>query len=90
MRPGRGPTAPHNPCSPCLRALTTLHCCHSDAFLAQHPLLALDPNVTGVFLGPYPFGIDPVSPSRLPRSGGAGAGRWEDRARAPLLTLTQP
>ncbi|XP_057582027.1 V-type proton ATPase 116 kDa subunit a 3 isoform X2 [Hippopotamus amphibius kiboko] len=32
----------------------------SDAFLAQHPLLALDPNVTGVFLGPYPFGIDPV------------------------------
>nr|XP_020736431.1 V-type proton ATPase 116 kDa subunit a [Odocoileus virginianus texanus] len=32
----------------------------SDAFLAQHQLLALDPNVTGVFLGPYPFGIDPV------------------------------
>ncbi|XP_004437785.1 PREDICTED: V-type proton ATPase 116 kDa subunit a isoform 3 [Ceratotherium simum simum] len=32
----------------------------SDAFLAQHPLLALDPNVTGVFRGPYPFGIDPV------------------------------
>ncbi|XP_039091395.1 V-type proton ATPase 116 kDa subunit a3 [Hyaena hyaena] len=32
----------------------------SDAFLAQHPLLALDPNVTGVFLGPYPFGIDPI------------------------------
>uniref|UniRef100_A0A8C3W4W8 V-type proton ATPase subunit a n=1 Tax=Catagonus wagneri TaxID=51154 RepID=A0A8C3W4W8_9CETA len=32
----------------------------SDAFLAEHPLLALDPNVTGVFLGPYPFGIDPV------------------------------
>ncbi|XP_040827053.1 V-type proton ATPase 116 kDa subunit a3 isoform X3 [Ochotona curzoniae] len=32
----------------------------SDAFLAQHPLLDLDPNVTGVFLGPYPFGIDPI------------------------------
>lgn len=32
----------------------------SDAFLANHPLLTLDPNVTGVFLGPYPFGIDPV------------------------------
>ncbi|CAI9167289.1 unnamed protein product [Rangifer tarandus platyrhynchus] len=32
----------------------------SDAFLAQHQMLALDPNVTGVFLGPYPFGIDPV------------------------------
>ncbi|XP_043437761.1 V-type proton ATPase 116 kDa subunit a3 isoform X4 [Prionailurus bengalensis] len=32
----------------------------SDAFLAQHPLLALDPNVSGVFLGPYPFGIDPI------------------------------
>lgn len=32
----------------------------SDAFLAQHPMLTLDPNVTGVFLGPYPFGIDPV------------------------------
>ncbi|KAG8522702.1 V-type proton ATPase 116 kDa subunit a isoform 3 [Galemys pyrenaicus] len=34
----------------------------SDAFLAEHPLLTLDPNVTDVFLGPYPFGIDPVSP----------------------------
>lgn len=32
----------------------------SDTFLAEHPMLALDPNVTGVFLGPYPFGIDPV------------------------------
>uniref|UniRef100_A0A8D1S789 V-type proton ATPase subunit a n=1 Tax=Sus scrofa TaxID=9823 RepID=A0A8D1S789_PIG len=31
-----------------------------DTFLAEHPLLTLDPNVTGVFLGPYPFGIDPV------------------------------
>uniref|UniRef100_A0AAY4C223 V-type proton ATPase subunit a n=1 Tax=Denticeps clupeoides TaxID=299321 RepID=A0AAY4C223_9TELE len=24
------------------------------------PLLTLDPNITGVFTGPYPFGIDPV------------------------------
>ncbi|XP_004713647.1 V-type proton ATPase 116 kDa subunit a3 [Echinops telfairi] len=32
----------------------------SDAYLAQHPLLTLDPNVTGVFRGPYPFGIDPI------------------------------
>ncbi|XP_003468162.1 V-type proton ATPase 116 kDa subunit a 3 isoform X1 [Cavia porcellus] len=32
----------------------------SDAYLAQHPVLDLDPNVSGVFLGPYPFGIDPV------------------------------
>lgn len=32
----------------------------SDDFLANHPLLSLDPNVTGVFLGPYPFGIDPI------------------------------
>uniref|UniRef100_A0A8D0Q4T4 V-type proton ATPase subunit a n=1 Tax=Sus scrofa TaxID=9823 RepID=A0A8D0Q4T4_PIG len=38
----------------------------SDTFLAEHPLLTLDPNVTGVFLGPYPFGIDPVSPRRSP------------------------
>lgn len=40
--------------------------CYSDTFLAEHPLLTLDPNVTGVFLGPYPFGIDPVSPRRSP------------------------
>ncbi|XP_054581246.1 V-type proton ATPase 116 kDa subunit a 3 [Eptesicus fuscus] len=32
----------------------------SDSFLANHPLLSLDPNITGVFLGPYPFGIDPI------------------------------
>ncbi|KAL8182944.1 UNVERIFIED_CONTAM: V-type proton ATPase 116 kDa subunit a isoform 3 [Gekko kuhli] len=25
------------------------------------PVLALDPNISGVFKGPYPFGIDPVS-----------------------------
>ncbi|XP_048215649.1 V-type proton ATPase 116 kDa subunit a 3 [Perognathus longimembris pacificus] len=32
----------------------------SDQFLSQNPLLTLNPNVTGVFLGPYPFGIDPI------------------------------
>ncbi|XP_060031900.1 V-type proton ATPase 116 kDa subunit a 3 isoform X2 [Erinaceus europaeus] len=32
----------------------------SDEFLAQNPLLMLVPNTTGVFLGPYPFGIDPI------------------------------
>ncbi|XP_043827964.1 V-type proton ATPase 116 kDa subunit a3 isoform X2 [Dromiciops gliroides] len=32
----------------------------SSTFLASHPTLTLDPNVTGVFLGPYPFGIDPI------------------------------
>ncbi|XP_055987734.1 V-type proton ATPase 116 kDa subunit a 3 [Sorex fumeus] len=32
----------------------------SDTFLAQNPVLRLDPNITGVFLGPYPFGIDPI------------------------------
>lgn len=32
----------------------------SDKFLAEHPLLTLNPNITGVFLGPYPFGIDPI------------------------------
>ncbi|NXA14857.1 VPP3 ATPase, partial [Sapayoa aenigma] len=32
----------------------------SSDYLAAHPLLTLDPNVTGVFRGPYPFGIDPI------------------------------
>ncbi|NWI60656.1 VPP3 ATPase, partial [Calyptomena viridis] len=32
----------------------------SSAYLATHPSLTLDPNVTGVFRGPYPFGIDPI------------------------------
>lgn len=36
-------------------------------YLAQNPLLTLDPNVTDVFRGPYPFGIDPVSPGRVAR-----------------------
>ncbi|CAO2584108.1 V-type proton ATPase 116 kDa subunit a 3 [Lemmus lemmus] len=34
------------------------HC--SDEYLSQHPMLTLNPNITGVFLGPYPFGIDPI------------------------------
>lgn len=29
--------------------------------LQTNALLTLDPNVSGVFGGPYPFGIDPVS-----------------------------
>ncbi|XP_014462887.1 V-type proton ATPase 116 kDa subunit a 3 [Alligator mississippiensis] len=32
----------------------------SSTYLAEHPLLTLDPNITGVFKGPYPFGIDPI------------------------------
>ncbi|CAI5762892.1 V-type proton ATPase 116 kDa subunit a isoform X1 [Podarcis lilfordi] len=32
----------------------------SEDFLAGNPVLALNPNVTGVFKGPYPFGIDPI------------------------------
>lgn len=50
-------------CEPCLGPASTDTPCsaHSSAYLATHPLLTLDPNVTGVFQGPYPFGIDPVS-----------------------------
>ncbi|KAL9851062.1 V-type proton ATPase 116 kDa subunit a 3 isoform 2-T2 [Geothlypis trichas] len=36
------------------------HSSWSPAYLATHPSLTLDPNVTGVFQGPYPFGIDPI------------------------------
>ncbi|NXF58641.1 VPP3 ATPase, partial [Ciccaba nigrolineata] len=36
------------------------HSSWSSAYLATHPSLTLDPNVTGVFQGPYPFGIDPI------------------------------
>jgi len=32
----------------------------SDETLRSNQYLTLDPNVTGVFQGPYPFGIDPV------------------------------
>lgn len=33
--------------------------------LQTNALLTLDPNVSGVFSGPYPFGIDPVSERSL-------------------------
>ncbi|NWS74609.1 VPP3 ATPase, partial [Crotophaga sulcirostris] len=46
----RVPACTDSPCS-----------AHSSDYLATHPSLTLDPNVTGVFQGPYPFGIDPVS-----------------------------
>ncbi|NXU54194.1 VPP3 ATPase, partial [Turnix velox] len=36
------------------------HSSWSSDYLATHPVLTLDPNVTGVFQGPYPFGIDPI------------------------------
>uniref|UniRef100_A0A8C9VH28 V-type proton ATPase subunit a n=1 Tax=Scleropages formosus TaxID=113540 RepID=A0A8C9VH28_SCLFO len=32
----------------------------SDATFQANQYLSLDPNVTGVFQGPYPFGIDPI------------------------------
>ncbi|XP_015279667.1 PREDICTED: V-type proton ATPase 116 kDa subunit a isoform 3 isoform X2 [Gekko japonicus] len=32
----------------------------SSDYLAAHPVLGLDPNISGVFKGPYPFGIDPI------------------------------
>ncbi|XP_054826378.1 V-type proton ATPase 116 kDa subunit a 3 isoform X2 [Eublepharis macularius] len=32
----------------------------SPDYLNEHPVLALNPNITGVFKGPYPFGIDPI------------------------------
>ncbi|NXN94954.1 VPP3 ATPase, partial [Rhinopomastus cyanomelas] len=32
----------------------------SSAYLAAHPSLTLNPNISGVFQGPYPFGIDPI------------------------------
>lgn len=34
--------------------------CREETF-KRYPYLSLDPNITGVFTGPYPFGIDPVS-----------------------------
>uniref|UniRef100_A0A670IZ38 V-type proton ATPase subunit a n=1 Tax=Podarcis muralis TaxID=64176 RepID=A0A670IZ38_PODMU len=34
--------------------------CWREDFLAGNPVLALNPNITGVFKGPYPFGIDPI------------------------------
>lgn len=40
-----------------------LHC--RNKTLQANALLTLDPNVSGVFSGPYPFGIDPVSTQTL-------------------------
>lgn len=45
----------------------------SDEYLSQHSMLTLNPNITGVFLGPYPFGIDPVSG----HTGAWEGGSWE-------------
>ena len=39
----------------------TLLLCYSDSVVRHHGVLQLDPSVPGVFRGPYPFGIDPVS-----------------------------
>ena len=36
-------------------------CSHRIADIRGNRFLTLDPNVTGVFTGPYPLGIDPVS-----------------------------
>ncbi|NXY82413.1 VPP3 ATPase, partial [Alcedo cyanopectus] len=36
------------------------HSSWSSDYLATHPVLTLNPNITGVFKGPYPFGIDPI------------------------------
>ncbi|XP_030643672.1 V-type proton ATPase 116 kDa subunit a [Chanos chanos] len=38
----------------------SLHYNWSDDTLRDNQYLTLDPNVTGVFQGPYPFGIDPI------------------------------
>uniref|UniRef100_A0A6Q2ZJT1 V-type proton ATPase subunit a n=1 Tax=Esox lucius TaxID=8010 RepID=A0A6Q2ZJT1_ESOLU len=35
-------------------------CCNKNETLQTNALLTLDPNVSGVFIGPYPFGIDPI------------------------------
>lgn len=35
--------------------------CHSDSVVRRSRVLQLDPSVPGVFQGPYPLGIDPVS-----------------------------
>ncbi|KAJ7344130.1 hypothetical protein JRQ81_000080 [Phrynocephalus forsythii] len=32
----------------------------SSEYIKENPALFLDPNITGVFNGPYPFGIDPI------------------------------
>lgn len=51
--------------------LSIFYC--SDEYLSQHPMLTLNPNISGVFLRPYPFGIDPVSG----HTGACEGGSWE-------------
>ncbi|NXT94907.1 VPP3 ATPase, partial [Anhinga rufa] len=55
-----GSQPPWEPPPRTLPALTPPRSAHSPEYLATHPSLTLDPNVTGVFRGPYPFGIDPI------------------------------
>lgn len=53
----------HTPVSLCTRSLFIKYFFHisRNKTLQTNSLLTLDPNVSGVFSGPYPFGIDPVS-----------------------------
>lgn len=67
------PSPPYPPRAPALCATDIIYSYCSDKYLSQHPMLTLDPNVTGVFLQPYPFGIDPVSG----HAGACEAGSWE-------------
>ena len=52
--------------------------CSSDSVVKHNRVLQLDPSVPGVFQGPYPLGIDPVSarfpPSPWVRGGATSAG----------------
>ncbi|KAK2102865.1 hypothetical protein P7K49_020532 [Saguinus oedipus] len=38
--------------------------CYSDSVVRHNRVLQLDPSIPGVFRGPYPLGIDPVSAPR--------------------------
>lgn len=51
-------------------------------------MLTLNPNITGVFLGPYPFGIDPVSGATLVHV--SGGGHWEAGQGATAHLSTAP
>lgn len=91
-RPGAWPPWPTTPPgggSPFFRAAPVLptptpRSAHSSAYLATHQSLTLDPNVTGVFRGPYPFGIDPVSIPWGQRAGWDPRwGGWASRSRCP-------
>lgn len=65
------PYPPRAPGPQCSSDIIYFYC--SDEYLSQHPMLTLNPNITGVFLGPYPFGIDPVSG----HTGAWEGGSWE-------------